>query len=1723
MPLRPCLLVFVCLCASFAIVPFNANAQDGKLELSALPLAFERNQGQVATPYQFFARRSSMEIFFLPDGLDIVVAAPKSTTSQLRVRWIDANPTALSGDHPLPGRSNYFRGSDPSRWLHDVPQFALIRYKHLYPGVDLVFHGHGNMLEHDFVLEPGADPSRISLHLDKPSHITRSGDLVVDLGVAKVHFLRPVAYQESGGSRKEVPAKFVVAPNGDIRFKLGAYDPTKTLVIDPVFGFSTYLDGSNADSITAVTTDPGGNVYVTGYTGSTDFPITNANNPLCSVCSDVSQTTEAFISKLDPSGHTLLYSTFLGGSTQGGPSGTFTYSIALDKNGNIFVAGVSSSHDFPHAGAVLPLNPPNLNTNYFFIASLKSDGSALNYSGLVGGAEGIFTNGNHGKMTVDVSGNAYLSGVTDDAHFQLTPGTIGPTPMGYPIDTAFVLKVDTTGKLIYSTLIPGNAPYTPGSPVYNNNFPASGIAVDASGQVTLAGTGGLGLPTTPGVLQPTFPNNPNSTGPISGYLLQLNATATKLNFATYLTGTDYVGGLVVDSSGNWYVAGITSETNLPIGPNSYQKNIIPNSLCTCDAGYIMKVAPLATSVSAATYLSGSGGANFRGIALDSNANVLVGGFAFSPDFPLKNPYLNAYQTSTFAAAMVLAELKSDLSALLFGSYLSSTSSLGGASFGALTFDSGDKAIVVGQTLARDFPTTSQSFQSTPPPPANPLTGYQHSFISKLDLATPAPSVCLAPASIDFGPILVATSSSLNLNITNCGNADLHLSSTTSSVASIVPSQTCLLVAAGATCSLQLTFTPADTSSVAGTLTLNDDAAISHQTVLLSGKGGTPQVFFPPSFSVNDLVVGTHAEYPLVFVNTGDGNWIVNKVAVTGDFSVDNHCTQPVTPSRLFGVTSSCFIGFIFSPTQPGLRTGTLTITDNAAGSPHVISLSGNALSFYTTPSIAWIIGIPTDAQFPTLQIRGNNFFPASQVLVNSTSRTTRYIGETYITADLNPSDLAQTGEISVTVSNPSPAGGISNAFTVTIYAAIRGINFLHTVYDPKSAYLYSTVAAQSPKYANQVVIIDPATTNIVSAWTVGNGPNQLAVSDDGQFLYVGLDGDKKVAQVSLPAGTVNFTAGLGNDLISHNPMVADAIRVLPGQPHSWAVTLCGVTFTPCGNGIAVFDDAVQRPTFVSQNQLQPDALTFVGQSAANLYGTTLFQLPSTFYKFAIGSNGISLSNTVTNFSGASPGGGTLDSDGTSIYVSNGQIIDPTTLAIKTNGFQPQSFSPAFKVDLPVSRVYFSGPVRPQFFPGYIYVIQAFSLPTQQPIGLIPMFESSSGQEMYRWGTNGLAIGSQTSLLLVRTSLTGTSIPPAEFFASQLMPANVQAGINDLVLTISGSGFASGDSVTANGTPLQIGAVSPTQITTTIPAALLSLPGDVQIAVMDTSNHVAYLALVVAPEPTSVGLSANVLTFAAQIVGTSSSSQGVTLSNMGTAPITVSGITTGGDFSQTNNCATVAPGGTCSISVVFLPSAAGNRAGALTVNDNDPTKSQTVALAGIGSDVQIGGSGSSGTTATVSAGQTASYALVVSPEGGFAGQVSFSCSNLPNYAACNFSPASTNLGNTSVSVMVTITTSQHQAAALRQNVTPLVTMAMASLAMFVLLPLRSLRRNGRDALVQLVVLALIFWPLGGCGGASSTPPPPPPAPLVTPSGTYTVNFIVSSAQISRSVALTLIVK
>lgn len=276
MPRRPGLFAFlIILCSGLTVVVApNADAQHpSALLLSSMPLVFEPNQGQAPAAYQFLARRNSSTTFFLADGVDVFVPRSAPDVSRVGIRWVGANVAdSVSGEELLPGRSNYFRGSDSSRWVRNVPQFARVRYKQLYPGIDLVFHGSGDALEHNFILQPGAKPDLIRLLIDRPFRIDRSGDLVTKIGNTEIRLVRPVAYQKLGESRKEVAARFALARNGDVRFRLGPYDRTEPLVIDPVFVFSTYLDGSGSDEITAVTTDATGNIYVTGFTGSTDFP-----------------------------------------------------------------------------------------------------------------------------------------------------------------------------------------------------------------------------------------------------------------------------------------------------------------------------------------------------------------------------------------------------------------------------------------------------------------------------------------------------------------------------------------------------------------------------------------------------------------------------------------------------------------------------------------------------------------------------------------------------------------------------------------------------------------------------------------------------------------------------------------------------------------------------------------------------------------------------------------------------------------------------------------------------------------------------------------------------------------------------------------------------------------------------------------------------------------------------------------------------------------------------------------------------------------------------------------------------------------------------------------------------------------------------------------------------------------------------------------------------------
>ncbi len=512
------------------------------------------------------------------------------------------------------------------------------------------------------------------------------------------------------------------------------------------YTFSTYLAGTGSDHPLAAATDAAGNIYVTGSTMSTDFPLAHSEQPTMSGCTGYGNCGDAFVTKFNPTGTTLLFSTYLGGIwTDTGNA------IALDKNGNVIVAGTGGS-DFPQAGGIVPPTTCPL-SGCFFLASLTPDGSTLNYSGNIGGRQSLQMPTE--SIAVDSAGNAYLTGNTDDSNFQLTSGTYSSTEDGYPNIDLFVLKVDSKGKLVYSTLVPGKAAQTPGS--NNNQFAAGGIVVDSSGRATVTGTAGEGLPTTSGVVAGSFPNTTIYSNPTAGFVLRLNPPASALDFATYLTGTDQATSVALDGAGNYFITGASHETNLPFSPNAYQKTPGATGSCYCNAGYILKLNAQATSIIAGTYLNGKSAQApndaytvFTNLVLDKNGNPYVAGATNSPDFPLMNPIVNLWVPTWENSALVLAGMSADLTTLKFGSFLSSTAGVTyGSILGGIAMDPSNELTVVGYTNANDFPTTQGSFE-----PDSPGSNSQHGFVSKIALEGSASGslASTAPALISVGSL-----------------------------------------------------------------------------------------------------------------------------------------------------------------------------------------------------------------------------------------------------------------------------------------------------------------------------------------------------------------------------------------------------------------------------------------------------------------------------------------------------------------------------------------------------------------------------------------------------------------------------------------------------------------------------------------------------------------------------------------------------------------------------------------------------------------------------------------------------------------------------------------------------------------------------------------------------------------------------------------------------------
>jgi len=640
------------------------------------------------------------------------IPSPESLApAVLRMKLVGASPHAqVSGLEELPGKSNYFIGNDPKKWRTNVPNYAKVKYANVYPGVDLVYYGNQGRLEYDFVVAPGGDPRSIQLGIVSdeqgggrqkavgsetdvgaglapperapqtvPLQINATGDLVVGTDGGEVIFHKPVVYQSEDnrpmqstkdkgqltkdGGKDYVDGRYVLRSDNSVGFQVASYDPAKPLVIDPVLAYSTYLGGSGYNVGYNIAVDGFGNAYLTGQTLS-NFPTTPG-----AFQTTFSDTWDAFVSKVNPTGSALVYSTFLGAGGAGG--------ITVDPSGNAYVVG-SASGGFPITPGALQ---STCTAGCAFVSKLNPAGSALAYSTFLGGSSYDFGGG----IAVDASGNAYVAGFAQSSDFPTTPGAFQTTNGGGA--DAFVSKLNPAGSaLIYST-------YLGGSSLDDNG----GIAVDASGDAYVTGeTSSTDFPTTPGAFQTTYGGGPCQGDFACGdkYVSKLNATGSALIYSTYLggSGADWGSGIAIDGMGNAYVTGETESPDFPITPGAFQT--------TSKGGgnaFVSKLNATGSALIYSTYLGGSDTDRGNGIAVDASGNAYVAGTTSSADFP-STP--DAFQ-ATYGGDVdtFLSKLKGDGSSLLYSTYLGGSGGDTSAAF-AIAIDASGNAYVTGSTQVR---------------------------------------------------------------------------------------------------------------------------------------------------------------------------------------------------------------------------------------------------------------------------------------------------------------------------------------------------------------------------------------------------------------------------------------------------------------------------------------------------------------------------------------------------------------------------------------------------------------------------------------------------------------------------------------------------------------------------------------------------------------------------------------------------------------------------------------------------------------------------------------------------------------------------------------------------------------------------------------------------------------------------------------------------------------
>jgi hypothetical protein len=933
------------------------------------------------------------------------------------------------------------------------------------------------------------------------------GNLVLQTGSGELHFQCPVVYQESQGLRVPVSGTYVVNDPTHVSFHVAQYDTSKPLVIDPVLVYSTYLGGSGDDQPTGIAVDSTGSVYVAGYTDSTDFPLAtlgslpagathvfvakldstgsnlvyadylggngedygyafvlnSANDVFVTGSTSSSNfpvvnpyqgaypgSFNAFLTKISADGSSLLYSTYLGGNGSDIPS-----SVAIDSSSDVLVAGNTTSSNFPVANAYQSTISPNqggVYGNYGFLTKFNPDGSSLVYSTYFSGNSNVAygcgatcwpspysaING----IAVDGSGNAYAAGITNTYNFPTTQNAYLTTNSTQQNATVgFVSQFSGSGALDYSTY------FYESSGILTN---IDAIAVDGSGSAYVTGAAfsdGTFPITSTTICDPGV----SGSGCSYTFVTKFDSAGSTLLYSTFLGPNNYANpqAIALDANNDAYVVASTSSNSFGI-VNGIEPYTNGNDLL------LVEIDPLASTELFATYLGGSADESPAGIALDSTGNLYIAGSTDSTDFPVTQ---GAFQSvlgggtdafllkigSNSAPAVALSPSQLEYAVQTVGSTSAaqtvllrnmgssalSISSITTSGDFAQTDDCGSSVPAAGNcTFSVTFTPTAAGARSGSISIQDNAAGSPH--VISLSGTGTGPGAVLAPTSLTFSAQVVGTSSAAQaVTLTNTGNATLNVGSV-QVTGNYSQTDNCpAALAASSSCAINVTFTPTASGTRNGTLTISDNAYSSPETVNLTGTGLAPvAVVAPTTLTFPSQQVGTSSAAQAVTLNnTGNAALNISSIQVTGNYTQTDNCPAALASS------SSCTINVTFTPTASGTRNGTLTISDNAPGSPQTVSLTGTGsalsapMATLAPTSLVFAgqqVGTSSAAQAVTLTNSGNAALNISSFLVTGNFAQTNNCSAT----------LASHSSCTVSITfTPTASGTRSGALTVSDNAA----------------------------------------------------------------------------------------------------------------------------------------------------------------------------------------------------------------------------------------------------------------------------------------------------------------------------------------------------------------------------------------------------------------------------------------------------------------------------------------------------------------------------------------------------------------------------------------------------------------------------------------------------------------------------------------------------------------